>query len=336
MPKISIIIPAYNVEEYIYECLDSILNQTFTDYEVIVVDDCSTDNTYSIIESYIPKFNNKLTLLKTDKNSGTCSIPRNMGLPYTKGDYIWFIDSDDYIALNALELINDIITKNDVDMVYFPQYYRVSYNIIKKLWNDNVYDPNRINKVTKTEQIVTQEDMLKSFVFPGTNVMVMLYCIKKDIVFNNKMLFLPILHQDHIWTLTCYLHINNCYCCQTPIYYYNQRNGSIMHKIDDEKTYVYEMLKTILMTCQRFEQLQKNYPILQTPFYYDCFINRLYRNKKRMYKRLTGSLLPENLVNEIVNTQIKDPALIEIFNRKWKTIEENCNTLSKYVIEQHT
>ena len=78
-PAVSVIIPMYNAEKYIGECLESLLLQTFQDFEVIVVDDCSTDNSFSIVESYIPKFDGRLKLTKTEKNSGGGGyVPRNI------------------------------------------------------------------------------------------------------------------------------------------------------------------------------------------------------------------------------------------------------------------
>ena len=87
-PQISIIIPMYNVEEYVGECLD--------------VDDCSTDNSCDVVESYMSKFNGKLNLIKSKKNSGGCAVPRNIGLSHANGKYIFFLDSDDLIVKTGL------------------------------------------------------------------------------------------------------------------------------------------------------------------------------------------------------------------------------------------
>ena len=75
--KVSVIVPIYNVEQYLKRAVNSLLAQTLKNFEVIIVDDCSTDNSISVVESYIPKFNGRLHLEKTKKNSGGCAIPRN-------------------------------------------------------------------------------------------------------------------------------------------------------------------------------------------------------------------------------------------------------------------
>lgn len=115
MPKFSIIIPVYNTEKYLKKCLDSVLNQTFKDYEVIVVNDGSLDNSQSIIDKYNFK--------SYKKKNGGLSDARNYGVLKANGEYILFLDSDDYYAPNLLETLNNNL--NDVDIIRF-QAVRVS------------------------------------------------------------------------------------------------------------------------------------------------------------------------------------------------------------------
>ena len=125
IPAISIIIPMYNMEKYIGECLDSILEQTFQDYEVIVADDCSTDRSCEIVESYIPKFENRLSLIKLESNTGAPAIPRNTAVRLSRGEYITFVDSDDAIIPSALEGLYKITQEFDVDMICCPGFYQI-------------------------------------------------------------------------------------------------------------------------------------------------------------------------------------------------------------------
>lgn len=103
-PYFSIIIPMYNAEKYIKICVDSILNQTFQDFEVIIVDDVSTDNSYKICRELYGS-NKKIRLFRHDKNFGIPSFGRNYGLEKAVGKYIWFIDNDDAIFPDALDKI---------------------------------------------------------------------------------------------------------------------------------------------------------------------------------------------------------------------------------------
>ena len=95
MQKVSIIVPAYNVENYIERCIESLLSQTLKEIEIIIVNDGSTDQTKEKILPYIKKYPEKVIYL--EKENGGLSSARNYGMPYAKGEYIAFIDSDDYV-----------------------------------------------------------------------------------------------------------------------------------------------------------------------------------------------------------------------------------------------
>ena len=116
MPKVSVIVPIYNVEKYLEKCLDSLVNQTLEDIEIILVNDGSTDNSGEIAKKYANKYKDKIIYL--EKENGGLSDARNYGLEYAKGDYISFVDSDDYISKNLYsELVKYM--DEDYDMIKF-------------------------------------------------------------------------------------------------------------------------------------------------------------------------------------------------------------------------
>ena len=149
--SISIIIPCYNQEKYIEECLQSILNQKFNNYEIICVNDGSTDNTLAIINQYKTK-NSKVKVISFDENKGT-SQARKAGVLNSRGKYIMFVDPDDTLANNALEIAFKNIEKQKVDILQFGtnviniQVNETTYNIFtsnsipydKKLFNEEVF-----------------------------------------------------------------------------------------------------------------------------------------------------------------------------------------------------
>ena len=117
-PKISVIIPMYNVEKYIRQCLISVLASKFKDYEVLVIDDCSKDNSVAEVEKLLSHFDGRLKVLSTEKNSGGAGIPRNIGIKNAAGKYISFVDSDDFILPTALGDFFELAEKFQADVVH--------------------------------------------------------------------------------------------------------------------------------------------------------------------------------------------------------------------------
>ena len=124
-PKISIIMAMYNVEKYLEDCLESLLAQSFQDYEIIIVDDFSTDNSCAVLENFIPKFDGKLKLIHSEKNSGCCAVPRNIGMPFARGKYIYFVDSDDALTETALEELYNLAENFQAEVVHCEKYFMV-------------------------------------------------------------------------------------------------------------------------------------------------------------------------------------------------------------------
>ncbi len=137
---ISIIIPAYNIENYIVRCLDSLLNQTYKNLEVIVVDDGSSDNTGKIIDDYASKYENIKVIHK--KNAGV-SAARNSGIDVANGDYIGFVDGDDTVDKEMFEVLIDNAIKYDADISHcgykmvFPSRIDYYYNTGELIEQDN-------------------------------------------------------------------------------------------------------------------------------------------------------------------------------------------------------
>ncbi len=127
-PAISIVIPMYNVEKYVETCIDSILVQTFQDFEIIIVDDCSTDRSLEIVQK---KYSNdpRIKIYKQLKNSGDCAS-RNLGLINSRGKYVYFMDSDDAILSNCLETFYNAIEKSGADVVHLNSYFNTTDDFV--------------------------------------------------------------------------------------------------------------------------------------------------------------------------------------------------------------
>lgn len=115
MEKISVIVPVYNVEEYLKECIESLINQTFRDIEILLIDDGSTDKSGLICDLYSDKYDFIKVVHKS--NGGLCSA-RNVGLSLAKGEYISFIDSDDYVENNFLDTLYNQCKQDSLDILF--------------------------------------------------------------------------------------------------------------------------------------------------------------------------------------------------------------------------
>ncbi|MBC7555919.1 MAG: glycosyltransferase [Chryseobacterium sp.] len=115
MPKVSIIVPVFNVEKYLEKCLDSLVNQTLDEVEILIINDGSTDNSAKIIEKFQQKFPVKIKSF--NKQNGGLSDARNFGLDRATGDYIGFLDSDDYVSKTMFQEMYDLAEKHSAEMV---------------------------------------------------------------------------------------------------------------------------------------------------------------------------------------------------------------------------
>ena len=156
MVEISVIVPVYNVEKYLEECLDHITHQTFTDIEIICINDGSTDNSANILNEF-GKNDNRIRII-SQKNQGL-GASRNKGIELAKGDYIYFMDGDDYLELTALEELLEISKKHNLDFAIFKisnfnettkepitdEYYSMPY--LKKRVGENVFKYDDVSDI---------------------------------------------------------------------------------------------------------------------------------------------------------------------------------------------
>ncbi len=136
MSKVTVIIPIYNVEEYLSRCLDSVINQTYKNLEIICVNDCSPDNSAKILEDYSKK-DNRIKIINREKNGGL-SAARNSGLEVATGDYVYFIDSDDWIDHDYIEKMVGAAVRSKSKVI-------LNTNIVNNLNNEDIgqFFPNK-------------------------------------------------------------------------------------------------------------------------------------------------------------------------------------------------
>ena len=219
--KFSIIVPVYNVEKYVEKCLESVNNQTYQDYEVIIVNDGSKDKTDLIIKKYI-KDKNKFIYLT--KENGGLSDARNYGIKYTQGDYIIILDSDDYIEKDLLKELNTVLSQQEYDIVRYGMKLVDDNGNLLKLVNNITYKGN--NKNTAILEIINSE-----FVEPAWLYTYNLKFWKK----NNFQYQKGKIHEDYGLTPLILSKAKTIGFLDYHVYNYVQRENSIMSQTDYKK-----------------------------------------------------------------------------------------------------
>ncbi len=289
MPKISVIVPVYNVEKYLKECLDSIINQTLSDIEIICVNDGSTDNSLKILEEYALK-DKRIKII--NKENGGLSSARNAGLDIAKGEYILFVDSDDYIDSDLAEELINCIEKNSVDVaVYGIQNEAVdeeSKVIAKK-------DQMNYEKYFKKENGIYPVPLeLNSDVV--TCAVNKLY--KKEIIDKYKLRFLEgVIQEDSDWLWTYFLHCKNYYYLNKNKYHYIRRSSSIMGQ-RTQSIHILDILKihiNIYKNVKKYKNIKDYKKYLAKSFKRDA--KNLFKEIDKKYKEEFFKLYREYLKN---------------------------------------
>jgi glycosyltransferase involved in cell wall biosynthesis len=229
MPKISIIIPIYNVGKYLEQCVESILSQAFSDYEVILIDDGSTDNSGSICDRYADQYDQIKTI---HKENGGLSDARNVGLQHAAGEFILFVDADDYIFKDSLAAINLSIEETpDVDVVFLEAVKVFADGSTIPLGDG--YQKESIKDKTHEEVIAHLSKLPK---FPGSACTKL---IKRSLIYDHNLFFKKgLLAEDIDWTVCLLLTAQKYNYCQKDYYYYRQnREGSITNTVNINKLY---------------------------------------------------------------------------------------------------
>lgn len=228
--KLSIIVPVYNVADYLPKCLDSLLAQNLpqNEYEIIVVNDGSTDNSGNIVQQYADKYAN-ITLIN-QANQGL-SGARNTGIKQAKGDYIQFVDSDDYLEENVLGGLMKRIEKDDLDVLRFKyQNVRINaggeYEIFQPYKQSSFLFDNYSSEPTNGVDFLN-----KRF---GTACYAVMFIIRKTIL-DNCIFKQNIYFEDTEWTPRMLLKAERIASSDTIVYNYLMREGSITKAINRDK-----------------------------------------------------------------------------------------------------
>ena len=294
MKKVSVVVPVYNVEKYIDKCLDSLVNQTLKDIEIIVVNDGSKDKSQKIIDEYVKKYPKKVFSFK--KKNGGLSSARNYGLKHASGEYIGFVDSDDYIEYDMYEQLYNKAKETKSDIVCCQATYRYSIYAEKKkfihpeYFGKNISEEPRILVEAKSYawNKIYKRKLWDKFEFPNQ------YFEDSAVIYNV------------MYTA------NKIECVNLPLYnYVKERPGAITAEISSK---IYDMFKSCDSILE-FYKKQNNYEKIKDVIEEVCIrhlrIRLLYiynsKNRKLTWKYYndTKKYLRENIANYKKNKCLK-------------------------------
>lgn len=270
---ISIVIPVYNVEHYLCKCIDSVLCQTFKNLQIILVDDGSTDRCPSICDRYQKK-DNRITVIH-QKNQGL-SQARNNGIDKAHGDYISFIDSDDYIAPDMYETLYSLMRHTDSDISMCN--YQMVTESGKEIAPDYIYQEPAIATYTK-EQAFTElliDKKIQNYAWGK---------LYKAALFQGIRYPAGRKYEDIRTTYRLFEKSRRLVKCSAQKYFYVKRAGSIVNTLSSENTQEYISAK-----LDRFHYIADNYPALKLQNDY-CFVNSVINAYDYIYSGGTLNLL---------------------------------------------
>ena len=307
MPKISIIIPVYNTEKYLSKCLDSVCNQTLSDIEIICINDCSTDNSLKILQEYSTR-DKRIKIIDFKENKGA-AVARNLGIDEAKGEYIGFVDSDDFIDLDFYEKLYTKAVETRADVV-----------------KGNIKTYNNKTGISKIEQWLNLNDLIKKhksyFYFTFTSAI-----YKSEIIKTNNIKFLEgfIHFEDPYFTISANLFFKKINLINNVYYYYCNNEESSSRKQITEK-HVKDQVKGSELIIKLLENhgVEKQHYIIVMSF----VIRQLFEWCYRLDVPDNINLIANSGLNNILEkVQYKEECLKEYFMQRKQ--EHRRNLLSQ-------
>ncbi len=230
MLKVSVIVPVYNVENYLIECLDSILQQSVDDMEIICVEDCSTDNSLQVLQQMSGK-DERIKIICHSENKGL-SAARNSGIAYARGKYILFVDSDDVLKENAICTLYETAEKYNTDVLYY-DYMKFYGDMLQE--KDDAKQDETINHLVN-KMYSGKEFFCASISAKKSFVEVWRQFLRRDFLLNRNITFLDgILHEDNLFSFYVSMSAQRVYYIDDILYCYRQRQDSIMARKDEKR-----------------------------------------------------------------------------------------------------
>lgn len=270
--KISVIVPVYNAEKYLIPCLDSLIKQTYKNLEIIAVNDASTDHSLKILQEYECRYANvRVINLEHNVRQGGA---RNAGMMQSDGDYISFVDSDDWIEADMYEQLGKLLMKDDYDIISICEYIReykdgtsavikyADYAFLKKLSNHDLENYER-------EQLL----------FKGPGVCLNLF--KASLLKDNNILFPEgMSYEDNFFVPLVFSYVNRMECIRGPFYHYRENINSTIFRKDLtqlDRLKIERLRYDAFKERKKLNELYDGYEILTLKLYYLITLGTYYK-----------------------------------------------------------
>ena len=275
---ISVIVPVYNVEKYLKKCLSSIMKQTFKNFEVIIVNDGSPDNSQDIIDSFKKRYPKKIKAFK--KENGGLSSARNYGLEKASGDYVVFLDSDDWFEPDYLEKMYNIAIRDDLDIVVC----------------DTIKDYSNNRQIVLRSNLGYSHDNIKNYII--SYPMAALRLVKRSLYTKEYLFTENILYEDLCLYPTFINVTDKIGFLSIPLYHYLQRDDSIMHQktFSDKLFDIIKVLDNIYNSFKKHNNLDKYHEEVEY-----LYITHLLRSTTLRFLEYENGEEKLKIVNEIMD-----------------------------------
>lgn len=274
---VSIIVPIYNVDRYLDECIHSIVNQTYRNLEIILINDGSKDKSYDICKKYA-NLDNRIILI--DKENGGSASAKNYGLKIATGDYIAFVDSDDFIENDMIEYMVEQIVKTNVDIIQceFVNLYK---------------DSNHVNQSQIETKILSSQEFLRLFLIEWKNSLFWNKLFKKEVI-ENLYFQEGRCIDDEFFTYKCVINSTNIAVSNKIVYNYRMRKSSVMRSETSQRQILRDRIDYLI---ERYEIITSIYKELDNEFLenmltYFLIISRNYYINENLINYMKNILKP--------------------------------------------
>ena len=269
MPKVSVIVPFYNVEGYIEKCLETLVNQTLQEIEIILVNDGSKDRSVNIVKKFQSSYPEKIVYL--EKENGGLSDARNYAIPHAKGEYIAFLDSDDYVEKDMYQKMYELAVKENSDMVECDFYWEYPNKTRKDV--GEIYHGS--NEMIEKIRVVAWNKLIKKEILEDTKIQFPKGYRYEDVEFTYKLI--P--------------YIKNVSFLKEACIHYIQREGSISNSQNERTKEIFDVLEHVLQYYKEIDIYEK----YKTELEY-IYIRYAFCSSLRRISKIQDETIQENLL----------------------------------------